>query len=314
MAMKYFLSHEESMDHKQRLQDVAEGVHLKEPAALEGFREAVLNRIKIGESRLASPNGNLEEYTGGVARYDNESRIALGRTGLWLCTEHATEHTRTSPSTGEKTIKDPETGVAGLASVLAADLSASHATLLGRQTADANNDTGHPFKKHVAEIARGIGCDTFVSLHGMLAGKVATLQDERSYDLVVGIGRAPSEKSRELGDMIVAAAAELGLKAGVNRPLLRIREEEGKYYVPLEDNHNLSTITFAAGPRTTRGYMEQSFRNLGQEIASLQIELSDPLRLLTAAVPRSSRVDDLGPYLGYATLANPLYLNSQISL
>lgn len=308
------LTWSESIDHRQRLEDARQGVHLVEPKVPATYMSKLLGRLIKAEMGLASPDMTLEGYKNGVATEPDQAKVVLGASNLLISSEHATTHFRKN-STGERLAKQPDTGTAALGAVVAAELKAFHATMVGRQTSDANHDEKHPFKPLLVDLMRSHDLGAFVSFHGMRSGHIASLDDERSFDVAVGVGSSPNEATLKLGQCIVDLAKRYGLKAAINQPFLRVTEEDGEYKIRLKNDGEIYPITFAAaGPNTTRTAIQQYGQDAEQEVAAVQIEMADTLRVSNYdAPPMSERAKTIGPYLGYSAMVEALYMSSRVN-
>jgi hypothetical protein len=296
------------MDHKQRVQDAQQGVYLPELGVDTLTLTELRTRLIYHETRLASPTLIRDGYDIGTATVDDEIGVRLGQAGIVLTTEHATTHYRKDAKTGVRTKKAFESGTAAVAALLAEEFSATHITMLGRQTGDANHDPQHPFKRLVGQLLTSSEeKHTLISVHGLVSGQVAKLDDERGYDVIVGVGEEPSNETAQLGNRIVTTAQSMGLHAGINTPLLKIISRDNKHYVRVDDEGSFSPISFAASsPRTVRSTAEAISKRTGQTIGCVQIELAGTLRLLHVDAERNERVKLLGAYMGYHVLAKTL--------
>lgn len=232
------LTREESIDHRQRQLDAREGLFLPTLDVVEAEVSNLVAQLHGFEQALASPTQKLADYVVGTAVTKDEMWIARGSTGIILSSEHGTTHRRRDPNSRflrKRENKNPDTGVAALGQMAAGDLSATHATMLGRQTGDANNDLKHPFKDALKDLIDE-GHNTFVSIHGMKSGHVAGLEDERSFDVVVGIGNKPTPQTEWLSEQIVAVAEQFGLRVGINQPIMKIVEKDGYYHVRIDED------------------------------------------------------------------------------
>lgn len=301
------LNPEQTEFYHQRLHDAREGVHFTAGYPGHEVVADVISKLVIGERKLAAPHGLEQEYDDGAATQDNEIFVEPGERGIIITTEHATSHVRTSTKTGKKRVIDAEYGLAGLGSVTAGELSAYYMTMLGRQTGDPNHDLRHPFKNRLTNLLASSGSSKFLSVHGMKSGRVTRMDEDRGYDVAVGIGDEPTTETENLGEKLVASAKELGLKAGINVPFLHIVErDEGLAVRVNEDGAFFPRVFAAAGERTTRRTAELFASERGQNLAAVQIEIADTLRLSPPNLLRSLKVATTGPYLGHLLLSKAL--------
>jgi hypothetical protein len=297
------LTHEQARDHRQRLQDANRGVHLEIPSEWEAALDDLTTLVEEGERLMACPTLSRDEYDKGVAAYKNQVGIYPGTSGTIISTEHATTHWRKDPVTKKRENKRPDAGTAGLGAAVAAMTAASHVTMLGRQTGDPNNDERHPYKDRLRNLIQPD--QTFISLHGMCSGYVSALDDVRSLDILVGIGDdLPEPRTIKLGEQVVSIAEQLGLRAGVNQPLLNITEKEDKYFLEVDDDGAPVTRSFIGPAYTTRGAVEQHSKDQGLGVAAVQIELVSTLRLMPREVRRKGKIRQIGPALGCIAIQN----------
>ncbi|HWB39431.1 MAG TPA: hypothetical protein VG604_04325 [Candidatus Saccharimonadales bacterium] len=270
------LSPEEYMNHRQRIEDAAQGIHLDVADPEENRRQLTILDLIDQEEMLVSPSRRLHSYKVGTAHRADQPYLRLGSTGLVISTEHGTYHYRTM--SGERQAKDPETGIAGLGELVAERLHGSHLTILGQQSGDANHDADHEFKRLALDVVRAVQAPVYVSLHGMSPNYASGFDDERSYDVIVGIGNNPSERTQNAAERVVSTAESLGLRGGINVPFLKISDRDGEYRVRTHDDGRIYPITFAAAAsRTMRSSIESQ---VATPLAAIQIELSSNLRLV----------------------------------
>lgn len=283
------------------------GVHL--PDLLGDFSDVVQlrERLAAAEMRLASPDLSADGYNNGVALTNDQIHITYGFAGVLMTTEHATTHYRQANEDLTRKAKQGEAGTASLAATLAQDYDITHLTLLGRQTGDANHDVEHPFKERVKYMIAARMQRAHISLHGMTSGQVPDLEDERSFDLVVGVGDEPSESTMRLGIKVVQAAQAEGLRAGINVPFIKVIQRDGEYFRRVDGDGNDRPIVFsAAKPETVRSTAEKTSREQDLDVACVQVELAGALRVLPRHLERNERVTQLGPYTGYRVLSRVL--------
>lgn len=299
------LTHEQTMAHKQRIHDAIQGTHIINPGVDEDYLVNMRLRLQADERKLASPTLMPQDYDIGAANRPDEVYCSAGARAVILSTEHATTHIRTKRGTNERAKKEPEIGTAGLAAIVSKDINATHITMLGRQTGDANRDEEHPFKDQLKSLIAESSTKTVITVHGMLPSLVESLEDERSFDVAVGVGNDPAPQTAQLGERIVGIAQSLGLRAGLNQSFLKIIKQDKGFLVRVDEEDRIKPVTLAASaPTTTRATIERYARQRGIEIACVQVELSNNLRLVLPEVVRNERIELLGPYIGYRLIKN----------
>lgn len=274
---------------------------LPETAATELFE-----RVVEAERDLVSPDLTEIEYTIGTARWDDDLFFASGQNVLFSA-EHATVQQRTRKKDGVIFSKPPDYGTAGLGVVLQQDLLAALVVPRGRQTSDANHTIHHPLKDILSREVES-GCfRAHASLHGARAGSYRDFDDERGIDVHLGIGGNPNDESIRLADKIAALAKELGLRVVINGQF--VAHDSWEPLVPKRDSDEALVLrSFAAkNPATTRAHVQTAAETAGIEMATVQIELSEFLRLQ----PGDTNVKDktareLGVYLGYTVINTAL--------
>lgn len=300
------LTSEQVTNHIQRVHDAQEGAHLSDMLIDNQLYPDVLSALDSHERRLASPDRSYDGYLQGVAIQEDQIHPGIGIADVMVSTEHATAHWR-HRTNGTTRFKEAETGLAGLGALLNEDIGATHLSMLGRQTSDPNYDPDHRYKAYAARLAQQGYAATFVSVHGMHSHHVSSLDDERSFDLVVGVGASPSPATAKLGDHIVATARQYGLRAGINEQFLRITQRGDDYFVETNEQGEYKTVSFrAASPRTVRSVIETAMSDAEVPVGCVQVELARTLRLVQSEVSRGEVADQLGPYLGYMVLAQAL--------
>lgn len=255
------------------------------PPIDEADREQVFDRVLAAESRVC-PSRRRDDYETGAARTPNELEITTGARPVLLTAEHATHR-----STGMA-----DYGTYGLSSVVRHDTDSSLIAAIGRQTGDANKDETHPLKDAMKPLlAAG-----HLSVHGMFSGRVAALDDPRTFNVLFGIGDKPSEATKDFIDKALETAKQLGLRAGVNHPVIQYEKDR---VTPKYVDGALKTITFAAKkPGTTRSFSQREATN--DDFVAAQIEFSPSVCLLPLDYAYRFRVkqESVGVYLGYTLL------------
>lgn len=290
--------------HRKRVDDARQGTYLRMPEQHQADAPAIIRRLSLAERRLAAPRLSRTDYRNGVAKYPDQQYVRPGQTGIVISTEHATVQQRMDPGSSQRKVKKAEPGLAGLGATVAETLDATHITMLGQQTGDANNDLSHPYKEHLLDLLKTEQAHTFISLHGMSSTHVADLNDDRVFDVLLGIGSNPETRTLQLANRLIAVARQYGLKIGLNQHCAAIRREDKRYFLLTRNDGSLGTDIFQAPPRTTRGTVEGYSREYGWQIAAIQIELASHLRIIPKEAQRPK--DHIGPALAYLALLEAL--------
>jgi len=264
-------------------------------------RDEVYERILEAESCLASSGHTLKGYDSGTASYDDEIFAVRGLNAALITTEHATTHYRQQKNSAQgRRRKGPDLGTAGLGYVVHKDTDASFVSPLGRQTGDANHDIEHPLKEVIRPMVAATGVFGHLSLHGMNFGRVASLDDERAFNVVIGIGDNPTEETKDFADKALQAAATYDLRAAVNQSVIRFKP--GTRTPRLREDNSIETISFAArGSGTTRAFTQAVAESQSKPFITAQIELSSSMRLLHPELSNYPGEDTqrIGVHLGY---------------
>lgn len=237
--------------------------------------------------RNFSPNLSMQGYTDGSAESADEMLISQGSSSVLVTAEHATHHMRVR-SDGERAQRQADYGTGALGMATARTTGAWLVAPLGRQTHDANYDLEHPLKGEMRNIMVGPQpVRAHLSIHGMGFNRVQAASDELPFGAILGIGDADkaSEATRHLAARIVQIGDELGLRIGVNAPMVRF--QAGGYIVRQTTSGSPPVvvpemIAFAAThPGTSRAYTQQAAEELGiKDFGAIQMELSGLLRLM----------------------------------
>ncbi len=264
--------------------------------------QQVLNELLAREVSLIAPDGLRCDYGNGTAQTADEIHTtARGRTVL-LSSEHATRHWTVDQDTGVKRPKLSEPGTAGLGSMAAAAACGMHIAMIGKQTGNANYESGHPYKQHIQALILAHMPGAFLSLHGMKTGLVSDLQDDRPYDLLVGTGNNPNAASQVTAQMLVQIAEGLGLRAAINAQFLDIiRGDDGHYKQRVYRDGTPMAKVFAAPDYTTRAAAQRTADAAGYNMPALQLEFAGNLRIWPRKGLAGSK-PQAGPYLGWKLL------------
>jgi hypothetical protein len=292
--------------HAERLANATDIATYDLPELPELAAKEIYDRIRDAEAKLASPTLDRQGYKTGAAEHKDQIGVYGGSIPILLTSEHATWHYRRDEEHGRRKRKGPDRGTAGLGYVLHQDTGAHFMTMLGHQTRDANHDEEHPFKDEMAKQIIKHRMLAVVAIHGMKSGKFVEFTDEKALDVLVGIGLEPNEASEDLGRRIRDAAEELGLKAAVNEWFVKIAEDEPLRPERHEDGY-IAYHTISALPHyTTRAFAQKIAEENDIPTATVQIELSDLLRLQPREIKRDRASRQLGIYLGYLLIRRPL--------
>lgn len=237
--------------------------------------------------RNFSPNLSKQGYTAGSAENDDDMLLLYGRNSVLVTAEHATEQMRLRAN-GERTPKEADYGTGALGMATARTTGAWLVAPLGRQTHDANHDLEHPLKAEMRSVISGSQpVRVHLGIHGMGSNRVQTASDQLPFGAILGIGDTDkaSEATRHLAARIVQIGRELGMRIGINTPIVRF--QAGGYIVRQTTRGSppiavLETITFAAThPGTSRAFTQRAAQELGiRDFAAVQMELSGLLRLM----------------------------------
>lgn len=291
---------------EQRLADARSIAAYQLPELPDTEAAEVYERIEAAERQVASPDRTKAGYEYGVAQVADQPQVALGTSPVLLSTEHATDQRRFNPQTNERERKDGDWGVGGLARVLHEDTGATYATLLGRQTGDANNDPEHPFKDLLGSLIISEKPSLIAPLHSVGTGKVSDLTDKKAFDVFIGIGEQPTSQSQQFADILMAEARNYDLRAGINERFIKMASvKEGR--PKLGPDGRLAYVSYSAsGAGTTRVYAEGIAAEQRLEAAAVQIELSSLLTILPVNFERDRRTRVMGVYVGYLLVKNSM--------
>lgn len=281
-------------------------------------RQAKIDELRHAELEMVAPSG-LIDYHNGSAAYPDQVHIADHGTSLLISSEHATHSWRLDTETGNKTTKPCETGTAALGEILARETNSTHLSMIGKQTGNANADHNpdHPHRRDIEHAIASGRYGGFLSIHGMRTGLVPSLDTERPFDLLIGIGYEPNLASIEAASILLHTAAQFGLKAAINQPFLAIVQQEGNFWQCLDDNGTPVTHIFAAPHYTTRALAARSAEQLGLDIPTIQVELAGSLRFVPENIKSQVELGDpsintIGPFLGYMVLRHAIPLLQSI--
>jgi hypothetical protein len=209
----------------------------------------------------------------------------------------------------KKSVKDyisGDYGTGGVARLLTERVNATSIVPLGQQTYNvAVAPDTHPIKEAIGRLLpERLG---FMSLHGMLPGKLLDVKDTREIQALIGLGPNPSERSREAAEKIVQLAADLDLRVrvliGNDTEFKTYNPETGEYMRDPETGEPVLGQLKAHNPRMTTNYAYRVMAQTGQNIPSVQLELTRGLRLLPMDLDSGWHVDKwaraMGVHMGY---------------
>jgi hypothetical protein len=274
------------------------------------WAKELYERIEEAERTYAAPNLRYKEYIAGTAKYPDEIATVKGKKVVepYLFTaEHAT-----SPvvvSTG--VYRSPDAGTGGLAAVMAEDYGTAF-IMRGRQTTNVPSSAEHPIRPLILEeLTRSIG---FMSVHGMFPRKFVRQSDRVEIQACIGLGINPTEPMRDFARKIVLGAQDLGLYAVIsNDQPAYIQQRQGTRLKRQEDGTvKLSQLAAVKSPKMTVNYSRNRLREIGRNIPSLQMELTNLLLLTTSeGVRKDKKSRIIGVALGYKLLEKVVQLTFQ---
>lgn len=255
------------------------------------------------------------DYEAGAATEPDELRVfGAGSNPVLMTAEHATTPLKRSldaPENAGYINSGADQGTGGLAALLA-ERHTQSIVPLGRQTANvANAPDTHPLKAKMGEMFPGkVG---FVSLHGMLPGKLTDITDRTEIHAILGLGMAPSELSRSVAESIVAKARDYNLRAVIgNDVTYEIHDPQTNGLKLNSDGQHKTGQLMAYRPEMTTNYAYRLMDVEGVQVPSMQIELTRALRLLASDAEHTRRTDRkaraMGVYLGYLFVKNAVEL------
>ncbi|HSX31871.1 MAG TPA: hypothetical protein VLF43_01290 [Candidatus Saccharimonadales bacterium] len=260
------------------------------------------------ERGLASPDGAEAGYDVGTAKGEDDLAV-FGHGSLILDAHHATNPIRRE--SGKREAADHGTG--GLAGVLALEGYGVAVIPRGLQTGNGNVDEGGEIKRKIATLVRTDTHDGFVSVHGMMPGKVVNLRDRTEVHAVIGLGANARERSIAAAERVVREAHDtLGLRViiGNNIPHLNYAKDpswDGEAFRNLSDE----VARNKAGELAIGRLAAVGGNNMATYVNGLtadrpgfgvaQIELSRSLRLtpIDQWVRPDPSAERMGVYMGY---------------
>jgi hypothetical protein len=247
------------------------------------------------------------DYGNGTAIHQNQVRILNPETGGFLVSaDHATDPMRKGKRIGA------DHGTAGLAAYLAYEHAGTGIIPIGGQTGNAAVTPNHPVKQAMDRFLPG--SPGFVSLHGMRSGKLLELDDRTEIHGLIGLGKNPNQRSRQVAEELSERAKQIGLRVLIGNETRHIE------YLPETDELLTDKDTgeprygqlAALGDGTTTNHAQEIMRQSGGESPAFQIELTRLLRLVPADFEQGWHTDArarvMGVYLGYLLSAEAVSL------
>jgi hypothetical protein len=258
----------------------------------------VYERLRYHERRVA-PNLEIEEYGNGTASFDDELLVVPSEGSIVISADHATDPVRKATGVRE----GADHGTAGIALLMNEVGQGSVVLPLGRQTGNANVTIDHPAKDAIrAQIEDGKR--GFLSVHGMVPGRIEHQYDDREVHAMIGLGKNPNEASIEAAHALSAhVKREYGLRAEVANWKQFYSNQPNSPRLKRTDDGVIRKSTLAAfGEGTTTNYVRGL--DQGDYLPAMQIELSRTLRLLPKgmehnAARRDIRAIKMSVFLGY---------------
>ena len=160
----------------------------------------------------------------------------------------------------------------------------------------------HPIKQAIGRLLSGK--DGFMSLHGMLSGKMTDITDRREIQAIVGLGPHPSELSRQAAERIVKQGKDLGLRVVIgNDTVYKIYDPQTRGYKLNAQGEVKTGQLFAHDDRMTTNYAYRVMEQTGVQIPSVQLELARLLLQVPSDIDGGWHVDRkskaMGVHLGY---------------
>lgn len=238
-------------------------------AKLEAYERTLIHGDTEGPLLLADYIKGTAQYPDHIAVFGDHSERVL------ISADHATDPYKICT----RTYRGADHGTAGLARLLS-EHRAQAIVPLGRQTGNvAVSPDTHPIKQYIEELLPGKA--GFISLHGMVSGKLQKLSDPTEIHAIVGLGVAPNAQSQQVAEVIVAAAKDLGLKAVIGNRIVHRRYDPGTGGFECDEHGVPRTGELKAPlPTMTTNYAYRVMSETGEQIPSLQLERARLLRLV----------------------------------
>ncbi len=246
------------------------------PQLPDEWAYSIFERIEAAERTYAAPNLQEDEYAEGTAKEDDD--IAVVRTEGNKRHLFSAEHATKPFSLKTKQLRNPDSGTAGLAAVLAEDYGTA-IIMRGRQTSNVPSDPGHPIRPYIEHELQT--ADSFLSLHGKNPGMFVHPVDEAEIHACIGLGIEPSEALMEFAKKIVLQARDdLGLYTVIsNNQAAYIQQENSTKLKRLEDGSVKQSRLAALGEHYTTNSSRRYLNSIGHDRPTLQLEITRLLRL-----------------------------------
>ncbi len=267
----------------------------------------VLDKLEAYEKQLILPKGapdrdlQIADYAEGSARRDDQLGIfSLNHNGVLVSADHATDPVRKATRIRE----GADHGTAGIARLLVDRGDTTAIVPLGRQTGNAATTPEHPVKVKMRNLLRELNSNGFVSIHGMMPGKVLGARDKGEIHALIGLGKQPNEESRETAQHLVELAQDIGLRALIGNDVRYMSRNPNSGEFERNDQGEIKTGQLAAlGVESTTNFARKVFDDEGQNNPALQIELTRGLRLIPEDFENGWHIDRparaMGVYAGY---------------
>jgi|GEM_PF-2558858 len=273
------------------------------------WAKELYDRIEEAERSYIAPNLRLDEYIAGTAEESDEIAIVRGQVeNPYLFTaEHAT--CPVSVITKQYRESGADKGTGGLAAVIAEDYGTA-LIMKGRQTTNIPSVAEHPLKTKLRqELVFAAG---FLSIHGKNPGAFVHPDDSVEIHACLGLGRQPTEEIRDFASKVVLAARDdLGLYVVISNDQPAYIQKPGSTELKrLDDGSPQLSQLAALKPNMTTNFSRDYLREIGRDVPSMQIELTDLLRvtpLERSRKDKKSRV--IGAALGYKLLEKVVKLS-----
>jgi len=264
-----------------------------------------LDRVREYERRLILPHqvGSrillLADYAEGQAVKDDEINILNLDGELLASADHATDPVRKATGIRE----GADHGTAGLVRLLTERHNATGIVPIGKQTGNAAVTPNHPVKQAMDELLPGRA--GFLSIHGMMPGKLENLTDRTEIHGIVGLGKTPSEQSRLAAERLVVGAKDIGLRVVIGNDTEHMVYDEATDSLainPQTDEPKRGRLA-ALGIESTTNHAYRVMAANGTEVPAFQVEMTRALRLLPADMEGGWHSDErsraMGVHLGY---------------
>jgi hypothetical protein len=296
--MEYYgISNKEAWELRaqRRAADLAVSSYVELPISF-GPQINEVYEVLTETENLLIPN---RDYSNGSAAVENSIVVVPGANQVLLTAEHATNQVRDS------NLKDADFGTGALAHMVARTANQTAIIANGKQTSDANYEPIHPLKEAMVGVMADERNKAHLALHLLYRGRASQPKHKRSYSVVLGIGKKPSEATMELKDQIVESGKDLGLKMVINKPYVIFNKNK---QLKFNSDGSVKKITFAAaGPNTTRSFSQATAEKLGKQVfAAIQLEINEVLLVGQEVSSKKKSMDfptqfdrELGAFIGY---------------